>query len=494
MNDKDFDKIFGDRLREERRFKEDDNEWQRLAGRLDAFFGGKSTNMVGNRSTFRRWLLPLIALLLLLTTGGLWGKLNQLNKKNGALNEQMQTFKNQLITQHDTVIIRKTDTVYITQNAAQTTSKTTVSEVRKNAFNASKNTNSTSLERANLSDNASQFSATNFAAQQQVSSREKALENRILELENKLQIAENQRLANDIRLIELEEKINKKPLETVVAETGFVNQTAEKPTNPTARLEAIIASKDSLIAKLIAQKVVDSTATLAKLKENGLLEEKKGPLSINAQKTIKTVKKSPNSRLFAGISGGSINYKTAWKNNQNLEIFRNEKSYQVGLKMEYALTDQIRLIAGGDYCPFEFQIPWQDSRYNLPPTTIQTGEKLKSSKASQKLTQGFIGAKYVFTDGKKRLNPYFGAAYTAMGILPFEVDYEIQNTAGVIHIQKETSNGVTVANLLLLNTGLEYRFNRRFVAQGEVFYNLDMNRPQKTYDLFGIRGALLVNF
>jgi hypothetical protein len=491
MNDKDFDKIFGDRLREERRFKEDDSEWQRLAARLDAFFGGNSANMVGNRSTFRRWLLPLIALLLLLTTGGLWGKLNQLDTKNRTLNEQMQTFKNQLITQHDTIIIRKTDTIYITQNTAQTTSKTTVSEVKKkrfnNTFNESKNTNYTSSKRASLSDNASQLSATDFAAQQQVSLREKALENRILELENKLQTSENQRLANDIRLAELEEKINKKPLETAVAETGFVNQAAEKPTNQTAKLEAIIASKDSLIAKLTAQKITDSTATIAKL-------EKEGPLSINDKKTIKTVEKASKSRFFAGISGGSINYQTAWKNAQNLEIFRNESSYQVGLKMEYALTDQVRLIAGGDYCPFEFQIPWQDSRYNLPTTIIQTGEKLKSSKASQKLTQGFIGAKYVFTDGKKRLNPYFGAAYTAMGILPFEVDYEIQNTAGVIHIQKETSNGVTVANLLLLNTGLEYRFNRRLVAQGEVFYNLDMNRPQKTYDLFGIRGALLVNF
>jgi hypothetical protein len=487
MNDKDFDKIFGDRLREERRFKEDDNEWQRLAARLDAFFGGNSANMVGNRSTFRRWLLPLIALLLLLTTGGLWGKLNQLDKKNGALNEQMQTFKNQLITQHDTIIIRKTDTIYITQNTAQTTAKPSISESRTGGFKGLKNTSYASSKNGDLDNNANQFTTANANAQQRVSSKEKALENKVLELENKLQTSENQRLANDIRLAELEEKINKKPLETAVAETGFVNQAAEKPTNQTAKLEAIIASKDSLIAKLTAQKVVDSSATIAKLDE-------KGPLSIDAQKTIKTVKTTPKSRFFAGISGGSINYQTAWKNAQNLEIFRNESSYQVGLKMEYALTDQVRLIAGGDYCPFEFQIPWQDSRYNLPTTTIQTGEKLKSSKASQKLTQGFIGAKYVFTDGKKRLNPYFGAAYTAMGILPFEVNYEIQNAAGGIHIQRETSNGVTIANLLLINTGLEYRLNRRFVAQSEVFYNLDMNRPQKTYDLFGIRGALLVNF
>jgi hypothetical protein len=495
MNDKDFDKIFGDRLREERKFKEDENEWQRLAGRLDAFIGGNSSKIEGNRNTFRRWLLPLIALLLLLTTGGLFGKLNQLDKKNNALSEQMQTIKSQLITQHDTVIIRKTDTIYITQNAAQTTSKPRISESKTSDFKGVKNTSYASSKNGDLDNNANQFTTANANAQQRVSSREKALESKVLQLENKLQTSENQRLASDARLAELEEKMNKKPLETAIVETGFVNQTAEKSTNKVEKLEALIVSKDSLIAKLTAQKATDSTTTIAKLKENGLLEEKKGSLSIEAQKTIKTVKKSPNSRLFAGISGGSIYYQTAWKNGQNIEIFRNEKSYQLGLKLEYALTDQLRLTAGGDYCPFEFQIFWQDNRYNMPTTTIQTGEKLKSTKALQKLTQGFIGAKYVFTDGKKRLNPYLGAAYTAMRILPFQVDYEIQNTAsGVIHIQKETSDGANIANLLLLNSGLEYRFNRRFVVQGEAFYNLDMNRPQKTYDLFGLRGTFLVNF
>jgi outer membrane protein W len=155
------------------------------------------------------------------------------------------------------------------------------------------------------------------------------------------------------------------------------------------------------------------------------------------------------------------------------------------------------LTAGGDYCPVEFKIFWQDSRYNLPTPQhfYPSVDKLKSTKATQKLTQGFVGSKYMFTDGSNKWRPYIGAAYTAMKILPFEAEFEVQNTAtNVVRTLKAASTGINIANLLLLDGGLEYRFNRRFVAQGEVFYNMDMNRPKKTYDLFGVRGAFLVSF
>jgi hypothetical protein len=83
-----------------------------------------------------------------------------------------------------------------------------------------------------------------------------------------------------------------------------------------------------------------------------------------------------------------------------------------------------------------------------------------------------------------------------MRIMPFEVEYTVQNIATPTNTRTLTasSSGTNIENLLLLNGGLEYRFNRRFVLQGETFYSLELNRPQKTYDFFGVRGAFLVNF
>ena len=36
MSDKDFDKLFGDKLREERAFSSVDNDWEQLSTRLNA--------------------------------------------------------------------------------------------------------------------------------------------------------------------------------------------------------------------------------------------------------------------------------------------------------------------------------------------------------------------------------------------------------------------------------------------------------------------------
>ena len=117
MNDKDFDRLFGDRLREERRFNEDESDWKTLAERLDNAPKDSHSTAVQTESTrLRRWLLPLVALLLLITSGLMWAKLTNLDKKNTEFAEQIHALKLQLTPIHDTVFIRKTDTIYIERN------------------------------------------------------------------------------------------------------------------------------------------------------------------------------------------------------------------------------------------------------------------------------------------------------------------------------------------------------------------------------------------
>ncbi len=497
MNDKYFDKIFGNRLREERRFEGEDSDWQRLVARLNTADGADSAAIVGNSNRFRRWLLPMLALLLLLTSGVLFGKLNQLDKTNTALAQQMQTFKTQFSTQHDTIFLTKTDTVFIEQNAAEKSNQNTFIKSKINTAKGLNNAQNAPLFSDNKNSNSDKLNPNNFNSEELISLKEKQLQNEILalknkinNLENQLQVSENQRLALNSSLNKSELKDNKLWLEKQ-ANTDLINsELINKCTIKNDSLTLIIAEKDALIAKIKAQKNVDSLALNSKIKEVP-------PLSIAAKKSIKIEKKPTTARLFVGVSAGSIAYKTAWLSPQNLEVFRNEKSYQVGLKAEYALTDKLRLTAEGDYCPFNFQIFWQDSRYNLPTPQhfYPANDKIKSSKAVQQLAQLSFGAKYMFMDGTNRWRPYVGGAYTGMKILPFDAEFEVQNVAsGAIRTLTGSSTGITIANLLGLNGGLEYRFNRRFVAQGEAFYNLDLNRPEKTYDLFGLRGALLFNF
>ena len=514
MNDKDFDNIFGDRLREERRFREDTNDWQRLTARLDAVRSGDLVTSLGDTKGLRRWILPLIALLLLLTTGLLFGKLNGLDKANTALMAEMQTLKTQFVKTQDTIFITKTDTVFIErQSVNQSSNQSLIQPINQpvnhtfirakiKEFKEENKGKYTQIESEQNFNNSQlkgsknpQFSSRFTNPEQGIIPNEQALKNKIIELENKLQISDNQQLALREELRILNEKTNKASSESLLRQPLLTANSA----NIQDSLNQIIASKDALIAQLSAKKTLDSAKSNTQSKEIPLPKENRDKLlSINAQNTIKPSKKPVTPRFFVGANAGQVYYKASWVSAaNNIEIFKNVKGYQAGIKLEYALTDRLRLTAGGDYCPFEFKIFWQDTRYNLPTPQhfYPAVERLKSSKATQKLTQGFVGTKYLFTDGTNRWRPYIGAAYTAMKILPFDAEFEVQNNAtGAVRTLKAASTGINIANLLRVDGGLEYRFNRRFVAQGETFYNLDMNRPKKTYDLFGLRGAFLVNF
>lgn len=196
-------------------------------------------------------------------------------------------------------------------------------------------------------------------------------------------------------------------------------------------------------------------------------------------------------RFFIGPAIGLINYHSAWFNKDNIEIFKNEKSYQVGLKMEYALTKNWRIMLSGDYCPFDFKIYWLDKRYNLPeiPSYYANNPnlKFKSVNAQQQLIQGSFGLKY-YLKGTERWRPFVGGAYSMMRILPFQAEYEFTEANRFVY-SKSFQNTVKVNNVVILNAGLEYQLSPRLYTQLDVFYNRDINSTQKTYDIFGIRNT-----
>ncbi len=220
------------------------------------------------------------------------------------------------------------------------------------------------------------------------------------------------------------------------------------------------------------------------------------PVLPNFANSSNIIQPSLSNRFFFGASGGLIYYHSAWLNKDYIEIFRNERSYQIGLKMEYAVTNNWRVILGADYCPFDFHIYWQDKRYNLPDApayyTNNPNLKFTSVQATQSLVQGSLGIKY-YMQSHNSWRPFVGGGYTTMRILPFQAEYEFLETNRSVY-GKAIKNTVTVNNILMLNAGLEYRLNPRMHAQLDVFYNKDINKTQKTYDLFGIRSILLFGF
>ena len=89
MNDKDFDKVFGDKLREERSFSSVDKDWELLSSRLGAASQAKKED---NRWRKAAWLLlllvPFFALLL--------GQMNDIKNQNKQLATQLSALQTQL--------------------------------------------------------------------------------------------------------------------------------------------------------------------------------------------------------------------------------------------------------------------------------------------------------------------------------------------------------------------------------------------------------------
>ena len=442
MNDKGFDKIFSKGLSEEPKKAYDERDWENLAQRLDAHDSPVVVPPTAVNNWKKSLWLALLLLLLLGVNGWSLLKTNEAEHQNETLLNELKSLKPiienhnketeiKTIIQRDTVIIYK----YLPVPSNLNESKRLILPL-----NLSQQTPSVFLQKGQI-----------FEA-----------ENEDLSKMNPIQSVDNQ----------LFNKKNETDLNTLTLE----NNTTSMPTNLVLG-DFLPLKNERLLMALKSQK-------------------ERTPPQLSAFKYPSSIiKPVPSNRFFIGPSGGLIYYHSAWFNKDNVEVFRNEKSYQVGLKMEYALSNHWRVVMGGDYCPFHFHINWLDSRYNLPqPTAYFTNNpniKFTSVKANQSIVQGSLGIKHYFTGN--RLRPFVGGGYATMRILPFQAEYEYTEWNKIVYT-KPFQNTVTINNLLTLNGGFEYRLNARIFAQMDVFYNKDMNKTHKTYDLFGLKGTLLFGF
>jgi hypothetical protein len=475
MNDKEFDKHFREGLSEEVEHPFDDKLWDSLSQRLDEH--DKGTGVLGSTAPakavvgFRNlyWLAPL--LLLLGTNVWFMWNAHKTQQANETLMDEMQSLKT-ILEKRDTVVktqtIYKTDTIYIDRKisgyekkissftnprflGSESTPSVFYNDKRaKSNFQANKNT----LSESYGSSEKSKTDLSNFT-QKPIAS----VDNPLVKLVEKNEII-NPIVRNTILSVENKEEIK--------TEIGYKSVAAQ--TLITEKLPLLMPS-------IMLLPMVQKQSALAALNDMPI------------QKPV------PFRRFYFGLSGSWLNYQTAWFNNSSIEVFKNQQSYQVGLRMEYALNKNWRLMFGTDYCPFDINISWQDARYNLPdiPEDYRRSHKMKSVEAKEPLLNGFLGAKYIFNGLRAR--PYLGLAYSAMKVLPYAATYHMQNlwTQADSDIKVENP-GATISNLMMLTGGYEFKLGGRFVAQTEAFLYKDLNKEQKMFDLFGLRATVLARF
>ena len=484
MNDKAFDKHFREELNEEIKYPFDDKLWDNLSQRLDDHNKGSSvlgsTLLPKAGSGFRNlyWLAPLFLLLLGTNAWYMWNAHNA-QQDNEHLKGEMQSLKT-ILEKRDTVvktqIIYKTDTLYIDRKILDSEKK--ISNTNKPNFLDAERGPSVpkvfgmSLDSIFLTQKSSKTpfeSITN-----KINPASIPTENPKTDLLNPFQKPTQ---SIDNQLIKNNENSNTNKQNDIVALDNKEETKAEIGYKSVANKIAATDKLPLLMSSVLALPTVQKQNILSALNEMPI------------QKPV------PFKRFYVGLTGSWLNYQTAWVNAAGIEVFRNEKGYQVGLRMEYAFNENWRLMLGSDYCPFDVNISWKDKRYNLPdiPQAYQASHKMKSVEAREPLLNGFVGAKYVFNGlGAK---PYLGLAYSAMKILPYVATYHMQNLWTQADADVEVSHsGQTISNLMMLTGGYEFKLGGRFVAQTEAFYYKDLNKEQKMFDLFGVRATVLARF
>ena len=472
MNDKDFDKIFSQKLKEEKNLPVDERSWEVLASQLDEHDRSKVVGRVKTRHL--AWLLPLLFLLLGMNVWSLV-KMSQAEKRSTLLQNDIQNLKTVLI-KHDTIIqtqyIYKTDTVFIQSNTAKKFDKNTSFNTFqiKNEELLTGNTSPLTLPSSSRSGGTAFQSFQTDSEATKTLNTNKSYENKVEKIADKSIESENTPF-----LLDTPNKLNTS--ENKVTENS--NSEGSKTQTPFSFLTHLPVLKTWV---RIPEKPRPELLVL------------RFPVSVPSP----IIENKKINRFYIGLNGGFINYHTLWLNRDGLEIGRDEKSYQVGLKTEYALTSNWRLTASADYCPYDFTIKWLDNRYNLPPTPNYYNpatSTLNGIIGSQKMYLASLGFKYVFNTNT-RLQPYLATAYTAMRIEPYDAEYTFTHTAtGKTYTNKtHLDGGADVQKIALLNGGLEYRVFKHLVLQAEGFYYKDMNKTQKTFDLFGLRGAVLIGF
>jgi hypothetical protein len=466
MNDKDFDEIFSKKLKEEKIHPVDEKGWEQLASQLDADDRRKVVG--GAKIRPLAWLLPILFLLLGINVWSLV-KMSQAEKHSVVLENELKNLKTMLL-KHDTLIqiqyIYKTDTVFIQTNNTQKLDKNS-------SFNATQFKIEGSLKGKNspLSSRSGDREFQGFQADSEASntlSTSKSYENKVVKATDNI-------IENSTTLTK-GDKIEANTIKNKITQNS--NPEISKRETPFSILTALPMLKNWV-------RTPETRPELLVLRF---------PVAVPSP----IIDNKKTNRFYIGLNGGFINYRTLWLNRDGLEIGRDEKSYQVGLKTEYALTPNWRLTAAADYCPYNFKIKWLDSRYNLPPTPNYYNpatSTLNSIIGSQKMYLGSLGIKYVFNTNS-RLQPYLATAYTAMRIEPYDAEYTFTHTATSKTYTNKThlDGGKYVQKIARLDAGLEYRMFKHIVVQTEGFYYKDMNKTKKTFDLFGLRGAVLIGF
>ncbi len=470
MNDENFDRIFGDKLKAGKDFPFTEAKWQKMEGRLDSY--------LSERRQKRRWvliLLPLLALVGLVGKCGwvlheaqrniqdLTAEVKALRLEKQSLNFDPSVSKTNAapksITKTDTmyhrIVIKRYDTVYQTIVVRRELSDIDQNQ-QGDLMGAIKGTAETTTSERELKSE----STINDKAKggENVPPLPALVENTPVNAVNN-----DSKTANNA---DLTEKDNiKEGLKSIGADLVQTNN--EKKSDVAAKVDSLSIKTENPI----------ETAETKKNDKDDLQKKKVMPI-------IKPIRKP---KYEIGISSGLVIL-----DGQNI---LKQKGYSVAGRGGILLNDHLKIVAEAQYLTLNYEIDKISESNDVPTINPPTKNYvLKQVNVEQPYWHYAFGLEY--SVGHKWLKPFVGLSVFGQTKLEEKFQYQFQSLRrrSDVFVYKDRNEDTFLTPFLRLRTGAECPIYRKIKAQAESSYDIKIRDAPQFQKLWQLKGSVLYRF
>ncbi len=465
MNEENFDRIFGDKLKAGKDFPFSEEKWEKMEGRLDTY--------LSDRKQKRRWALLAFPLLVLLGLfgAGAWA-LRDAQRNIQDLTNEVKTLRleKQSIPQAPSVSKEKaaapsvvqTETVYhpVVVKRYDTVFQTVI--VKRELFEMAQNKQDALMD-----------------------SKKGAEQTAISNLELTPASAVGDRV-----------------VEGSVQPAGMSENTADNTTKTVEKIEknTVLTEKENINGGLV-NKRTDSTQTnnekqsemvaiiapLSKKDEKveETKQEKKENLAEKAAMPIIKPIKTP--RFEIGVSAGAVIL--GGKN------IIQQDAYTISGRAGILLNDRFKIVAEAQFLSLKYAIDEILDDDDVP--TINPPAKnyvLKQVGVEQPYWHYSLGLEYALSP--KRLKPFVGLSVFGQTKLEEKFEYQFQSLKkrSDVYLYKDRNEDTFQTPFLRFRAGAEYPIYRRIKAQAESSYDVKLLNSPQFRPLWQLKGAILYRF
>jgi hypothetical protein len=465
MNERDFDKLFSDKLNEEGDFPNKDMVKRRVFTRLDTIL---PMDNGGNRGfTKYVWMLPLL-LLMGGWNGCQWWQLRALQQENLSLKTDIQGLKNTSSASFNTdTTIYKTRTIHQIDTIYKTVYIIEKTKDYKKIVNIAP-INNISIENK-IAENAE--NAENKTGNKPIKDTATA----IINAQNVILNKKVKDLTSDSETLKQADILIKKDsLKTVISEPSLKDSLNKKPQNSLSETEDTSVLKEKLVQlKEPAQDSVEQALN------------KKITLEEVAQKPI--IKKFKLNDTYLGLKTGVSAFTIS---DEPLKLSR-----WLGVAGETALSEKWRVQLSADWSSLNFDDNTLLSPLNLkdipPPSTDYVFKHVEGKQQAVHLGLGF---NYHFKT-KTRVHPLAAIGYMYRIIPSFEAKYEFKNTITGDERYETFKTERHIDHWLNIGIGGEIPIRTQWLVRLNLDYAFDANKPENGRNGYAIlRGGLFYKF